>query len=806
MKAKKTLLSRSVALGLTAGMALSSHAFAQQEADATATEEDTSFEQIVVTSQKRTQKLSEVPVAVSVLRSDQIDSAFANNIESLQALVPSVSFRKGTTTRNSALTVRGIGTISFSIAAEPSVATVVDGVVLGRSGQAFADLYDLERIEVLRGPQGTLFGKNASAGVVNMTTKAPTQDVSGNFETSFFQDNEYRMKGTISGGLTDELAASLTVFQGKFDGYIDNVFNNTKINGYDREGARAVVHYDPTDDLSVKFIAEYYKADDDCCADLELLPSGRNPASEAAPNSNGIVNGVADLDLDQRRVDHDFESRTQDDHSAFSIQLDKDLGDYTLTSITAQRSWDNTEFREGDFTSIAGDSNEPVFGVPFQLHDVGPQEWDQFSQEFRVTSYLDGPFNFVAGLFYWNIDSERSFTREASCQNNNGQLNQALEWYANENLSGDELTTALADLDAFANSLGVTCNANDIVSATAYMSTEFNNWALFGDATYDISEDLRLLFGLRYTDDEVSFTHRRVSNDEFGRRGVGVRPATENTDEEGSTDETNLSGRLGVQYDVADGQMVYATYSQGYKGPGFNVFYNFNPAIHNRPIGPEESDAYEIGYKYASNDLLLNVALFSTDIEGFQANNFDCSDGACITRLTNAGDVSTQGIEVDFMWMATENLTLTGGFASVTAEIDRFNCPPEVAAGSCTDRSGLDVPFSPDLKYSVAAEYVLETGSGFDVYFNGSYVYTDEQYSDLPNNVGDFNPASLLPDYAVLNASVGFSFNDDAFRVTLIGKNLTDESFATTYSGDNFRYQIPREADRYYGVSFRAQF
>ena len=805
MKAKKTLLSQAVTLGLTAGLAFSSHAFAQEAPEST-TEEDASFEQIVVTSQKRTQRLSEVPVAVSVLRSDQIDSAFANNMENLQALVPSVSFRKGTTTRNSALTVRGIGTISFSIAAEPSVATVVDGVVLGRSGQAFADLYDLERIEVLRGPQGTLFGKNASAGVVNMTTKAPTQDLTGSFETSFFQDNEYRLKGTVSGGLTDEVAASLTVFQGKFDGYIDNVFNNTKINGYDREGARAVVHYDPTDDLSVKFIAEYYKADDDCCADLELLPSGRNPDSAAAPNSNGIVNGVADLDLDQRRVDHDFESRTQDEHNAFSIQLDKEFGDYTFTSITAQRSWDNTEFREGDFTSIAGDSTEPVFGVPFQLHDVGPQEWDQFSQEFRVTSNLAGPFNFVAGLFYWNIDSERSFTREASCQNNNGQLNQAMEWYANETLSGDDLMAALADLDAFANSLGVTCNANDIVSATAYMSTEFNNWALFGDGTYDISEDLRLIFGLRYTDDEVSFTHRRVSNDEFGRRGVGVRPATENTDESGSTDETNLSGRLGLQYDVADGQMVYGTYSQGYKGPGFNVFYNFNPDIHNRPIGAEESDAFEIGYKYASSDLLFNVALFSTDIEGFQANNFDCSDGACITRLTNAGDVSTQGIEVDFMWMATENLTLTGGFASVTAEIDRFNCPPEVAEGSCTDRSGLDVPFSPDLKYSVAAEYVLETGNGFDVYFNGSYVYTDEQYSDLPGNTGNFNPASLLPDYAVLNASIGFSFNDDAFRVTLIGKNLTDESFATTYSGDNFRYQIPREADRYYGVSFRAQF
>ncbi|MEG3767206.1 TonB-dependent receptor [Alteromonas sp. 14N.309.X.WAT.G.H12] len=806
MNTRRSQLSRAISLAMTSGLLLSTHSYAQQDTTTEQTDDEQSFEQIVVTSQKRVQSISDVPVAVSVLRGSQIESAFANNVENLQTLVPSVSFRKGTTTRNSALTVRGIGTISFSIAAEPSVATVVDGVVLGRSGQAFADLYDVDRIEVLRGPQGTLFGKNASAGAVNITTKDPTYDVSGSLSTEFYQDNEYRLKGTISGGLTDNLAASLTVFQGKFDGYIKNVYNNEMVNGYDREGARAVFLYEPADDMEVKFIAEFYNADDDCCADLELLPSGRNTDSKAAPNSDGIVDGVADLDLEQRQIDHDFESRTIDKHSAFSVQVDKTIGDYTFTSITAQRSWDNTEYREGDFTSTAGDSSEPVFDAQFLLHDVGPQQWSQFSQEFRMASNLDGPFNYLAGLFYWNMDSQRSFTREASCQNNAGQLDTALAYYAENNLTGDDLTAALSDLDSYASALGVTCNANDIVSATAYMSSEFNNWAVYGDGTYDIDDDLRLIFGLRYTNDEVSYTHRRVNNDEYGRTGVGVRPATLDTDSQGSTDESNVSGRLGIQYDIASGQMVYATYSQGYKGPGFNVYYNFDPDVDGDPIGAEESDAYEIGYKYASRDILFNLALFRTDIEGFQANNFDCSDGTCITRLTNAGDVTTQGVEVDFMWNATDNLTFIGGVAYTKAEIEKFNCPLEVDPASCTDRSGLDVPFSPDLKYSMSAEYVLETSHGFNVYFNGSYVYTDEQYSDLPDSVGEFNPASLLPDYSLVNASVGLSFNEDAFRVSVIAKNLLDESYVTTYSGDNFRYQVPRDADRYFGVAFKAQF
>lgn len=758
------------------------------------------IEKIIVTSQKRQERISEVPVAVSVLRSDQIDNTFAPGFEGMQALVPSVSFRKGTTTRNSAITVRGIGTISFSVAAEPSVSTVVDGVVLGRSGQAFTDLYDLERIEVLRGPQGTLFGKNASAGVVNITTKRPIDETAGMIEATLMQDNEYRLKAKVEGAITDNVNASLVAFKSSFDGNITNVYNNEKVNGWDKSGLRAMVDVAASDNTNMLFIFESIDANDDCCADIEGLPSNRNPASEAAPDSQGVVNGVADLDLDQRKVDHDFESRTIDKHTGLSMQIDHDFGDYTFTSITAYREWENIEYREGDFTSIAGDSTEPVFGVPFQLHDVGPQEWDQFSQEFRITSPVGQTVEWLVGAFYWNQSSERNFTRDASCQNNNGQLVSEIGYYMENQLGIDNPSTD--DVNNFIATEGITCGANDIVSATAYMSTEFVNWAVFGDGRYNMTEDFRLLFGLRYTDDEVSFNHNRYSNDTYGRRGVGVRPASENTDFDGKTSKTNTSIKLGAQYDIEDMGMVYATYAQGYKGPAFNVFYNMAEKD-TLPIAEETSDAYEIGYKYASSNFMFNAAIFNTSIENFQANNFDTSTGTTITRLTNAGDVSTQGIELDFLWQVTDSFTLSGGFAKVDAEIDEFFCPPEVT--SCTDRSGLDVPFSPDVKYNLTADYIMEMDN-FDVLMNASYVYTDEQQANLPNSAGEFNPAHLLPDYGILNASVAFSFNDDAYRVSLIAKNLTDESYFTTYSGDNFRYQVPREADRHFGVQLRANF
>lgn len=751
------------------------------------------MEKITVTSQKRVENLNEVPVAVSVLREDQINAAFSANIEGLQALVPSVSFRKGNTNRNSAITIRGIGTISFSVAAEPSVSTVVDGVVLGRSGQAFVDLYDLERIEVLRGPQGTLFGKNASAGVVNITTKRPSDVFEGAVEATLFQDNEYRLKTSVSGPLNDNVSGSLTVLKSQFDGYITNVYNNELTNGYDKEGIRGMLDIEAAGDTDILFIFENVTSNDNCCADLELTPSGRH-ISEASPDSTG----TGDLDLEQRQIDHDFETRTQDETTAFSVQVDKMIGEHEFTSITAYRSWDNTEFREGDFTSTAGTRPFPVFAEPFLLHDVGAQNWKQTSQEFRIASPIGGDLDYQVGAFWWTQKSERNFTRDASCQNNGGQFPAAISGYLTDTLGIENPTDD--QVNQFIANENLNCNANDIVGATAFMTTQFDNWAVFADGKYHLSDDLRLLFGIRYTDDEVSYSHNRSSNDQYNRTGVGVRSFA--TDFQGKTDETNVSGKLGVQYDLTDNSMTYFTFSQGYKGPAFNVFYNMADTD-TLPIGKETSDAYELGYKYANNDLIFNAAVFRTEIDGFQANNSELLDSVTITRLTNAGSVTTQGIEFDLMWQATDNLTLTAGLSKVDAEVDEFLCPVGSTEAECDGSSGADLPFSPDLKYSVTGEYLWELDN-MNVILNSSYVYTDEMYAGAPG--GTATAVDLLPDYAILNASLAFSFDDDAYRISLIGKNLTDESYVTTYSGDNFRYQIPRDADRYFGVQLRAKF
>ncbi len=455
-----------------------------------------------------------------------------------------------------------------------------------------------------------------------------------------------------------------------------------------------------------------------------------------------------------------------------SLQIQADMGDYTLTSITAQRTWDNTEFREGDFTSIAGDSTLPVFGVPFQLHDIGPQEWRQFSQELRLSSNTDGAFEWQAGLFYWNIESQRNFTRDASCQNNNGQLNAAIANHIEFTLG--QPTPDQPTIDAFIAANGITCGANDIVAATGFMDTEFDNFAIFGQGSYSISDTVTLLGGLRYTSDDVEYNHNRRNLDEYGRRGVGVRPRFSDgnnqfdTNLSGSTDDTNVSGKIGVQWAATDSINTYLTYATGYKGPAFNVFYNMDPDDIN-PIDAEESDTIEIGVKVTTDFGLFNFAVYSMEIENFQANDFDASDGTTITGFTNGGDVETEGFEFDYLWQVNDNFSLTGGFAFSDAQ----------------STTGADLPFAPDTKISTAASYDIPLDSGSRIQINGSYVFTDEK---LSGNIGQSGDPFLLPDYSILNASIGWWSEDDKLGITLIGKNLTDESFATTYSGNGSRH------------------
>ena len=744
--------------------------------------------EIIVTAQKRAEKLQDVPLAVSVISGDALARQGAVNLEGAQYLVPSLNFRKSGTTLNQSLYLRGVGTSTFSIAGEPSVSTVLDGVVLSRAGEAFSDLVDIERIEVLRGPQGTLFGKNSSAGVVNIISKRPGDALKGFVEGGYFFDNgtEYRVRGGIDLPLGDGLRSRLTGFYGNYDGNIYNDAVNSRVNGYQRYGVRGIVEADIGSAVKLTLIGDWRKANDDCCAEV----IGTTPSGVAA----GALAGLALIGNKTRTIRQNLVTRTQETSWGFSGQLDAEVGSLSLTSITAYRNYANREIRDGDWVGL------PYSGIA-QLHDNGPQTGHTFSQELRLQSAADQFFSYVIGGFYSSAYSERTFTR---------------------NVTSCNITPALAVLTACA---ATGAPPTSLFSGTANFGSTFENIALFGQGTLNFTESLRGIVGLRWTRDDLNIFHSRATTPNVGgipginrNFDAGVfstsTPAAINGDPlatngvpfRNETSASNLSGKAGVQFDISDDIMSYGTYSRGYKGPAFNVFFNLN-ANGTNVIEPETADAFEIGLKNTLFDgtLVLNLAAYYAKYKNFQANNPDLVAGVVITRFTNAGDVSTRGVELDFLWRPVTDLTFSGGLSYTDARVDQFKGP----LGSVPIPAGTPLAFAPKWKGSLGADYRYRSGGMFDGTFGMQASTQSRQLSLFDANPAVRAQGEIAP-YSLVDLQVGIAERDDRFRLTFVVKNLFDSSFPAQITnggpGGSLRYLIPREADRYYGLTGRINF
>ena len=778
----KSMLRASSALAAVALVALAAPAFAQ-DAPATA-DDDAAPGEIVVTAQKRSENLQDVPVAVSVLSGEALASAARPSIESASQLVPSLNFLKSGTTLNQTIFLRGVGTATFSIAGEPSVSTVVDGVVYARSGEAFSDLVDIAQMEVLRGPQGTLFGKNASAGVINITTIMPKLDgTSGTVEASYFDRAEYRLKGAINLPLGPDLAARFTGFYGEYDGNIRNITAGTWVNGYQHYGARAQFLYEPSNSLRFYLAADWHKNNDDCCADI--IGTGALTGTGVAATSLAFTVLPTPLGADTRAVSQNLITSTKEEGWGVSLQADIDVADHTITSITAYRSWDNTEIRDGDWLDRA------YVGFA-QLHDSGPQTSTTFSQELRVASPATGFFTYVFGGYYSRADSERTFTRNVTqCSAVVGAP-----------------TTALIPCGS-ANAL-----ASTFPSGTATFGSTFDNFAVFGQATFHLSDHVRLIGGLRATQDRLEVFHSRNTT----LSGPGIQPSFPPT-ASGTGVPTgifaavikhhNFSGKAILQGDLGENTMAYASFARGYKGPAFNVFFNLTGTGTN-VIEPETSDAFEIGLKntFFDGNLVFNLAAFYAKYRNFQANNPDLVAGVVVTRFTNAGEVSTRGVELDFNWRLASDTHLVGGVSWTDAQVDAFKVAPGAAATAVVP-AGTQLGYAPTWKGSLSLDHRIRTGGFADVTLGSQLSFQSKQLSLFGPNA-DQRRLGTIPGYALLNFSLGIAAPDDQWKLTLQVRNVTDHAYAAAIinggPGGSYRYQIPRDADRYWGVTGRINF
>lgn len=752
------------------------------------------LEEVIVTARKREQSMQDVSVAVTALSDSILKDAQLANTEDLATLVPSLNLQKGGNPRQSSFNIRGIGTRSFSSGVEPSVSTVVDGVVMGRSGMAFTQLLDIQRVEVLRGPQGTLFGKNSSGGAIHIISKDPSDDFEAEVSATAVERNEYRLGFTVSNSINPQWGFRLTGSAINNDGYISNEFNGEDINTSDSWNLRAKLVWNPSDTLEFKWIGDFGRRDGDCCTQtvrsIDAFPSITVGEANSQANILATIQPVVPS-FENTAVNLDGDQFLDNESSGHSLEITWDIGGHTLTSISALRDWDQSQASDNDF--------QPIQGIVIQSAE---DEQQQFTQELRLTSPAEQFASYILGLYYFDLDIDRRFSRTL--------------FPGNAVLEG----TAVSDI-----------------------AVDTLNYAAFGEATFNLSDAFRIVAGARFTHDEVDFEFERISTSPFQPSQAPFSRTVE---------EDDFSIKLTTEWDVSETVMAYFTFAQGYKGPAFNVVAGSTPA-NTSPVQAETADAFELGLKSTLFDgaLVLNVAAFFTEYSDFQAQSSEAilildengnprdldMNGTNDTQfsfvLANVGEVSTMGLEIDFIAQVSESLSLFGGLSLIEAEIDSYlngpcsfsqqtrgvgfngqtGCEVQPAspgggapAPRVQDLSGGELPDSPDWKFTLAANYFMPLERWpFDLVFKANYrIQDDVQYRIEQDRF------TIQESYDVLDFSVELKDKNERYSVNAFVKNVLDDFHVTSINATNeniipngYSQQVPKTARRTAGIEFR---
>jgi iron complex outermembrane receptor protein len=717
--------------------------------------QDRVLEEVIVTAQKRAESVQDVPMGVTAISAEALARAGISNTADLVKLSPSLTFAAGDNAQNSGFSIRGVGTSVYSIGVENSVAVVIDDVSTVQAGQALANLVDIERVEVLRGPQSTLFGKSASAGLINVTTKAPAEELEASLELTATDDDETRATASVSGPLTDRLGYRLSGYWSDLDGYYDNLTDNNDINDNNSKGVRGKLRWDITDTVQAELGAYYSKDESTCCqlSWLDLDPDAKVFGIVPGEVAEGITPSDENRDV-RRDFYEDAEAETTGVNARFSIEL----GEFTLTSITAYDNWTYYNVGDVDFSDVDVLGFFTGGALSGGFESVSDVETDFISQELRLKSPMHEKYDYLVGLYYADAETDRDFAR------NKGLPIIPADW-----------------------------------TATA----ETESMALFGQFNWRFTENTQLTAGLRWNDEEISIDYANQLDPEGGFAN-------------GDDSDSEILGNLSLQYYLQEDVMLYARYAQGYKGQAYNVVTGFNQEDADNPVAPETSDSYELGLRSTLWDqrLQINATLFYTEYEDYQAQNTVITpDGDFINKLRNVGEVETQGVELAGAVLVGQNLTVNFGATYLDTEIKSFEGAPcypgqtesQGCVGGVQNLEGADLPNAPGWKYNLAANYQLELQSmPFYGFFDLSYTWQD----DIHFGVTD-NPLAVQDSYGIASASFGISErNSDLYQVTLFVNNFTDESYSVATSDIRNLFggklaliqNLPRESQRYWGV------
>ncbi len=758
-------------------------------------------DEIIVTATKRTQTLQETPVAVSVTGREEIERAQIIDISDLQSVVPSLRVTQLQTATNTSFSIRGFGNGANGTGIEPSVGIFIDGVYRSRAAAAIGDLPNLERVEVLRGPQSTLFGKNASAGVISVVTSAPSFESGGYIDATYGNYDQKILRGYFSGGNAAEtFAASIGGSWNKRDGYAENGASagSPDLNDRDRWGLRGQLLFRPADNIDLRVIADISKIDENCCVTNHLTNTG------AGALIRGLGGEISDSDdLFSYRAFYDEAPAGTVDDAGISFHADVDFNFATLTSISAYRS--NERFYSLDVDFSSGDF--------LDNGDLGT-DIETFTQELRLTSAGDNTVDWMIGGFVFE---------ESISEFSNIGLGSAFRTYVNTLVGG-----ALPFVEgAFMLPSGTIFN--DSVLNTEFSDQDNSSYSLLGSLDWKINDQLTASGGLNYTDDSKRVSLRQINQDVFSNLDLSGTPLAglsavqflprivefPNSVENGRTNGDKLTWTARLAYEVNNNINVYANAATGFKASSWNLSRDSRPfpedqlALENagltqnnqtygtRFAGPEESTVYELGLKARFERGAINLAVFDQTIEGFQSSIFVGTGFV----LANAGKQSAKGIEVDSTFTPVDPLTLTFAATLLDPVFDDFQGAQGV--GGPVDLSGTKPAGIHEVSLSTSATYNHDFGNGMTGFIRGDYLY--ESNVQVVSNVS----ADLAErEVNTVNASAGLSF-DNGMSVKLWGRNIfNDEYLLSAFPGAAqpgifLGYPNP---PRTYGISLRQDF
>lgn len=779
------------------------------------------LEEVMVTAQKREQNLQDVPISISVLTAEDLDQQYITETVSLAQAVPSLNFQAGFAPSSTNFNIRGVASYTFEGGIQPSVAMVVDGVSLARAGEFISELADVERIEVLRGPQGTLFGRNTTAGAINITTRRPSTGIEGYLEASFTDDDEQLYRARLSGPLTETAAGSLNVFYRDREGHLKNVYpGGDDGGGIESWGARAQLDLNFSDSVNLLLSGDYRDAEHGLSPQVTLVAE---PSLDGIPapglNLREIQQGDGDPALGQRVIDDMFMINLNDkdfakqelDSWGLSANLTWEIDEsLRFVSISAYREWH--EAVNPDIDSGPGQLSNGGYGLPIALAHTSntpssniplsrPFDNEYFTQEFRLEQ-TGQSLDWTVGVFYTAFEEN---------------VKEGFALYIPfDPAFGEGYTTSVQ-----------TDNTDELTAFSAFF-----------DGTYHVSDTLDIYGGYRWTHEEVDVRYDSptyVVPDSAGvsefdldnnivNFTVPVPPALY-TVGEADTDHTDWSARLGASWQYMDSSNLYATVSRSFVGIGADISRTGNPDA--AFLEPTTAEAVEFGMKtmLLDDSLQLNGAVFWQDVEDLQTSAL--LPGTIQTVNLNAGDLDIFGVEIDAIWAYSDHGRISAAVTYLDAEVKDLLQPcwpgqtietgcnidlnggpatdPDVAVQ--TDMDGSGPPNTPEFAYNIGISHIFPLNNlSFDIHGSVNYVWQDEV--NFPLN-GD--PLLVQDSYGLLNFSLSMVDKEDRYEVTLFGRNINDEEFysdSSESSGFIARQyvRVTRGAQSFYGVRLKYNF